>query len=114
MQKLANALIIAATIVCQACQPDGEAQNISEATIASEAGKPTPLPDDVLSVTKPLIGGILYSEPDFNSPTIAHFDTAQQVQLLDTTDALFVKVRLSKNAETYTGYISKAILPEQL
>jgi hypothetical protein len=111
MQKLANALIIAATIVCQACQSDGEQQNTSEATIA---GEPVQLPDDVLSVTKPLIGGILYSEPDFNSPTITHFDTAQQVQLLDTADALFIKVRLSKNAETYTGYISKAILPEQL
>ena len=113
MQKGANILLIVATIVCMACQPDGEQQNTSAATIAGENGASVSVPDDVLLVAKPLIAGELYSEPDFNSPTLTYFDTAQQVHLLDTSDALFVKVRLGKNAETYTGYISKAILPEQ-
>lgn len=114
MQKLFNVLFIAVTIACIACQPDAGNQDAAEETIANEDSEPVSLPADVLAVTKPLIAGELYSEPDFNSPTLAYFDTAQQVHLLDTADALFVKVRIGKNAETYTGYISKAILPEQL
>ncbi|NDK56799.1 hypothetical protein GWO68_12800 [Pontibacter sp. BT213] len=100
-------------MACTACQTEIEKQDTSEATIASETGMPPVLPADVLYVTKPLIKGELYSKPDFDSPTLAHFDTSQQIQLLDTTGTLFLKARIDKNAESITGYISKAIVPEQ-
>lgn len=114
MQKLTYVVSIALSIACTACQTEVKKQDTSEATIASETGMPPALPADVLSVTKPLIGGELYSKPDFDSPTLAYFDTAQQIQLLDTTGVMFLKARIDKNAETFTGYISKAIVPEQL
>lgn len=113
MHRLISILPIALILAGTACQSNTEKQDTSEATIATETGMPPVLPADVLSVTKPLIGGELYSKPDFDSPTLAHFDTAQQIQLLDTTGVMFLKVRIDKNAETFTGYISKAIIPEQ-
>ncbi|WP_222619655.1 MULTISPECIES: hypothetical protein [Pontibacter] len=113
MPRMIYIVSIAATIACTACHSEPNNPDTSEATIASETGKPVALPTDVLLVTKPLIGGELYSKADFDSPTLTHFDTSQQIQLLDTTDVLFMKARLDKNSETFTGYISKAILPEQ-
>jgi hypothetical protein len=112
MQKLKFVLRIAATLSCIACQPETEKQDTSASGVASKNGKPVSLPADVLLLTKPLISGELYSNPDFGSPSVARFDTAQQIQLLDTTDGLFMKARIYKNTQTFTGYISKAILPE--
>ena len=114
MQKLTYVVSIAVSIVCTACQTEVEKQDTSEATIASETGVPATMPADVLSVTKPLISGELYSKPDFDSPTLTRFDTTQQIQLLDTADTMFIKARIDKDAENFTGYVSKAILPEQL
>jgi hypothetical protein len=110
MQRLIGVLQIAILLAGAACQTNTEEQDTAEETISSEAGT---LPADVLSVTKPLINGQLYSKPDFDSPALAHFDTAQQIQLLDTTGMLFLRARIDKNKETFTGYISKAIIPEQ-
>ncbi|HEY4649773.1 MAG TPA: hypothetical protein VIG72_00080 [Pontibacter sp.] len=116
MLKRIHLLGIAATIVCAACSSntkDDEADS-SEATIASETGQAYALPADVLATAKPLIGGSLYSKPDFESSSLVRFDTTQLIQLLDTTNVLFFKARINRNQENYTGYISKAIIPEQL
>lgn len=90
-------------------------QDSSEATIASETGEinSDKLPADAVGVTKALINGVLYTGPSFKATTITQFDTSQQLILLDTTDILFVRVRLFKDTTAYTGYVSKAILPEK-
>ena len=113
MRKLIALLSITATIVCTACQTENRHQDTSEATIASETGAALPQPADVVAVTKPLISGELFSNPDFSSAKLISFDTAQHIQLLDTSGALFMKARVTRNSETFTGYISKAIIPEQ-
>jgi len=73
-----------------------------------------PLPADVLLVTRPLINGQLYSRPSFEGTSLVHFDTTQQIQVLDTTsNAIFVKARIRKDTAAFTGYVSRAILPEK-
>jgi len=112
MRKLIALLSITVTIACNACQTESRHQDTSEATIASETGAPLP-PADVVAVTKPLISGELFSNPDFSSAKLVSFDTAQHIHILDTTGALFMKARVTRNSTSYTGYISKAIIPEQ-
>ncbi|MBB6609901.1 hypothetical protein H7F15_02520 [Pontibacter sp. Tf4] len=114
MQKLICLLSLTATIACTACNNNNQADADGTSAVA-EAGEETyALPADVLTTAKPLIGGSLYSHPDFKSVSLVLFDTSQVIQLLDTSDALFFKARINRNHENYTGYISKAILPEQL
>ncbi|WP_235925827.1 hypothetical protein [Pontibacter burrus] len=112
MQKLIYLLGIMATIACIACSSDNSKPEPE--TIAAHEGGTYALPADVLATAKPLIGGSLYSEPDFESVSLMHFDTAQLIQLLDTSNVMFFKARIYRNKENYTGYISKAIIPEQL
>ncbi|PKV66941.1 hypothetical protein [Pontibacter ramchanderi] len=81
----------------------------SEATVASETGQ---LPADVLYATRPLIGGEVYRTASFQASSLLHFDTTQLIQVLDTTDAVFVKARVHRDTAAYTGFVSKAILPE--
>lgn len=78
--------------------------------IRSENGQE--LADDVLAVTKPLISGELYNRPDFESISLTRFDTSQEIQVLDTTDAVFSRVRIRKDTEELVGFVAKAILPE--
>ncbi|ARS36758.1 hypothetical protein [Pontibacter actiniarum] len=84
-----------------------------QATVASETGAPTPLAPDVLYATKPLISSKLYSQPDFQASSLAYFDTAQQINVLDTAHAMFVKARIRQDTTTITGYVPKTILPER-
>ncbi|MBF9251703.1 hypothetical protein I2I11_00185 [Pontibacter sp. 172403-2] len=86
----------------------------SAATDASEAGVAPPLPADVLLVTRSLINGQLYSRPSFEGMPLVHFDTTQLIQVLDTSsNAIFVKARIRKDTAAFTGYVSRAILPEE-
>ncbi len=78
--------------------------------VRSENGQE--LADDVLDVTKPLINGELYNEADFESISLTRFDTNQEIQVLDTTDAVFSRVRIKKETEEFVGFVAKAILPE--
>lgn len=108
MQKLTYVLlfIVGASLVgCNGNTPDAPASGSTD-TYA--------LPADVVATAKPLIGGILYSKPDFKSTTLVQFDTSQVIQLLDTSETMFFKARINRNQENYTGYISKAIIPERL
>ncbi|GAB3538806.1 hypothetical protein GCM10027443_34520 [Pontibacter brevis] len=89
------------------------AQGDAEATTASRTEEPVPLPKDVIYASKPLISGNLYARPSFGGTIIAHFDTTQQLHIIDTTDNVFVKVRMLQDTSTQTGYISKVILPAQ-
>lgn len=84
----------------------------SEATMASETGAATPLGPDVIYATKPLIGGEVYKTASFQATSLVYFDTTQLIQVLDTSDAMFVKARIQKDTAAYTGFVSKAILPE--
>ena len=113
MQKLIAVISIVATIACVACQPETKQQDTSDTTRTGETGAVLPQSADVVAVTKPLISGELFSSPDFSSKKLVSFDTAQYIQLLDTTGTLFMKARVNRNSETFTGYISKAIIPEQ-
>ncbi|WP_187264001.1 hypothetical protein [Pontibacter beigongshangensis] len=70
------------------------------------------LPADVISITKPLVGGQLYDEASFEGATLTSFDNAQDLQILDTSDVIFTKVRVRKEEKVYVGFIPKAILPE--
>ncbi|TXK47433.1 hypothetical protein FVR03_09560 [Pontibacter qinzhouensis] len=70
------------------------------------------LPKDVISVTRPLIGGQLYDEASFEGTTLTSFESSQELQILDTSDVIFTKVRVLKEEKEYTGFIPKAILPE--
>ena len=88
-------------------------QDSSEATVASETGTKVPLPADVLFATKPLIAGELYAKPDFQSPSLASFDTSQSIHVLDSSHAIFVHARIRKDTSLLTGYIPKTILPEK-
>lgn len=105
--------ILLGTVACRENNRANLEEDGSEATVASETGKAPPLPADVLIVAKPLISGQLYSKPNFESASIASFDTTQQIYILDTTDAIFVKARIRKDTSSFTGYVSRAILPEQ-
>ncbi len=82
----------------------------SEVTVASETGA---LAADVLYATRPLIGGDVYKTASFQSSSLMHFDTTQLIQVLDTTDAVFVKARIQRDTAAYTGFVPKAILPEE-
>lgn len=108
-------VLITLTILClSACSGRGnEEQGEEQAVIASETGLPIPLPSDVIYAAKPLISGKLYSQPDFKSRSIAYFDTAQQIYILDTSNAMFVKARIRQDTVQHTGYVPKTILPEQ-
>ena len=88
-------------------------EGTSEATVANKAGTKTPIPPDVLLVTKPLISGEMYTTPNFKSVSLVSFDTSQAIHVLDTTHTLFVKARLMRDTTTFTGYVSRTILPEE-
>ncbi len=109
---LLPALVILCMCVASCRQQEKLEIDDSEATMASETGATPPLPDDVLEVTHSLVSGQLYSHPDFQSSAIAHFDTTQEIQVLDTTNNLFIKARLRKDTTDVTGFVSKTILPE--
>jgi hypothetical protein len=114
MTRLTLVSLLCTILLSTACREGSRAeQDESEAIINSETGKLLTLPSDAVGVTKALINGILYKDPSFRANTITLFDTSQQLFLLDTTDIIFVKVRLMKDTTAYTGYVSKAILPEK-
>jgi len=106
--------ILVALFLCLAC--NSEKGNIeadgSEATVASETGTAIALPADVIYVTKPLISGEVYRTASFQAASLTRFDTTQTIQVLDTSDAVFVRARIQKDTAAYTGFVSKAILPE--
>lgn len=106
-------IILLATAACSDNKREAFEQDSSKATVASETGKETPLPDDVLLSTKPLIAGQLYEKPDFKSTALASFDTSQIIYVLDSSDAIFVQARIRKDTSLLTGYIPKTILPEK-
>ncbi|OKL41054.1 hypothetical protein [Pontibacter flavimaris] len=108
-------LLITLAVFClSACSGKTDhVQNEERATVASETGQPAPLPADVIYSTKPLISGKLYSQPDFEAPSVAYFDTTQQIHILDTTHAMFAKARIRQDTMQYTGFVPKTILPEQ-
>ena len=105
----------AALLVASSCSHDSDfvAHDGSEATIANETGTAAPLPHDVLYTSRALIGGKLYARPSFDGTVLAHFDTSQQLHIIDTAATVFVKVRLLHDTSSQTGYIPKAILPER-
>ncbi|GAB3193980.1 hypothetical protein ABID22_000378 [Pontibacter aydingkolensis] len=110
---LSGIIIVLLATACRENNREAIEQDSSEATMASETGKETPLPSDVLFATKPLIGGELYSKPDFQSTPVASFDTSQSIHILDSTHAIFVHARIRKDTSILTGYIPKTILPEK-
>ncbi|WP_242921136.1 hypothetical protein [Pontibacter liquoris] len=115
MRKLLLLGALAALTLTAGCNRNKKnmVQHSSEATEASETGATPPLEADVLLVTHPLINGQLYNSPSFEGVSLIHFDTAQQIQVLDTSNAIFIKARIRKDTIAYTGYVSKAILPEK-
>ena len=99
---------------CNRNEDTAEENHYSDAAAAGEADNVMPLTADVLLVTRALINGQLYSQPSFEGVPLARFDTAQQIHVLDTTsDIIFVKARIRKDTVVLTGYVSKAILPEE-
>lgn len=98
---------------CREGTRDTIKQDSSETTVASETGIEVPLPDDVLHATKPLIAGELYTTTDFKSPSLASFDTSQQIFVMDTTHAIFVRAKLKRDTAWLIGYVPKTILPER-
>lgn len=115
MKPALSTISLALALLSFSCNDSGreEQDNLEEAPIANETGEPAPLPKDVIYASKPLISGNLYARPSFGGTIIAHFDTSEQLHIIDTTDNVFVKVRLLQDTSTHTGYISKIILPEQ-
>ncbi|WP_299826424.1 hypothetical protein [uncultured Pontibacter sp.] len=115
MRKLILTGIIA-LVLNSSCRENSRGtieHDTSEATVASETGTEAPLPAEVLLATKPLIAGQLYAKPDFQSASLASFDTSQSIHVLDTSDAIFVQARIRKDSSVLTGYIPKTILPEK-
>lgn len=107
-------LLALAALCLHACSDASDnGQDQEQATIASETGRPAPLPADVVYVTKSLINGKLYSQPNFEAASIAYFDTTQQLYILDTTHTMFAQARIQQDTSTYTGFVPKTILPEQ-
>jgi len=118
MLKLNISGLLFLLIMFSACRENNRTleHDASQATIESETGitnATTVLPPDAVGVTKALINGALYDAPSFEANEITRFDTSQPLFLLDTTDIIFVKVRLIKDSTRYTGFVSKAILPEK-
>ncbi|WP_242926500.1 SH3 domain-containing protein [Pontibacter vulgaris] len=111
-KTLFAALLILCVAIASCKEREGLKVDDSEATIASETGALPRLSADVLEVTQPLVSGRLYTSPDFESAVITNFDTAQEIQVLDTTNNLFIKARLHKDTSDFTGFVSKTILPE--
>ncbi|WP_051080632.1 hypothetical protein [Pontibacter roseus] len=108
-------LTLAACSLLSSCR-DGERGNLvrdeSETTVASETGAAIAYPADVIYATKPLISGEVYKTASFQGISLVHFDTTQVIQVLDTVDEVFVKARIQRDTAAYTGFVSKAILPE--
>ena len=116
MKPALSFISLATVLLSFSCSDNGrdaEQNNTEEATITSKAEEQAPLPIDVIYAARPLISGSLYARPSFAGTIIAHFDTSQQLHIIDTTDNVFVKVRMLQDTSTHTGYISKVILPEQ-
>ncbi|MBF8964313.1 hypothetical protein I0P70_13750 [Pontibacter sp. FD36] len=111
MKTTLTACMLAIFVSLTACNSEQRSMEAddSEATVASETGG---LPADVLYATRPLIGGEVYKTASFQANSLLHFDTTQLIQVLDTTDAMFVKARVHRDTAAYTGFVSKAILPE--
>jgi hypothetical protein len=110
---LTGFLIVFLSVSCRERNRETMEQDSSEATMASEIGTDIPRAADVMLVTQPLIGGELYTSPDFKSTALAQFDTAQHIHVIDTTHPIFVRARIKKENTTLTGYIPKTILPDK-
>lgn len=105
----------AALLVASSCNDNSDSvgHDGAEATIANETGTAAPLPNDVVYSSRALISGKLYARPSFDGTVLAHFDTSQQLHIIDTASNIFVKVRLLHDTSSQTGYVPRAILPEQ-
>jgi hypothetical protein len=111
MKTLSTLCTFAVLTVFSACNTErsGIETDGSDVTVASETGS---LAADVLYATRPLIGGDVYKSASFQATSLIHFDTTQLIQVLDTTDAVFVRARVQRDTAAYTGFVPKAILPE--
>jgi hypothetical protein len=101
-------------VSCTENEDRSEEDSSSESMADFETGENTPLPADVILVTKPLISGTLYKNPVFTAKSITRFDTSQSILVLDTSHNVFVQARIRKDSKTLIGYIPKAILPERV
>ena len=115
MNRLFAFVFLTVMLLASSCSDRSElaGHDDAEATIANESGTPAPLPKDVLYASRALISGKLYARPNFEGTVLAHFDTSQQLHIIDTTDNIFVKARLPHDTSSQTGYIPRAILPER-
>ncbi|PRY04632.1 hypothetical protein CLV24_13438 [Pontibacter ummariensis] len=114
MKQLLTPLLFVVPLTITSCGANNDA--VDEAEMASTPvaeEESVRLPADVLYATKPLINGKLYNHPDFDSKVVAYFDTAQQIQVLDASDNVFVRARLQQDTSLQIGYLPKAILPER-
>ncbi|MCC9166476.1 hypothetical protein [Pontibacter harenae] len=100
-------------LIVASCSSRSIEEDTSEATVANETGATAPIPSDVLLVTKPLVSGKIYTQPDFESQELASFDTSQTIHVIDTTHNLFVKARLVRDTTNVIGFVSRTILPEE-
>lgn len=111
MKAILLVVLSAVLVSVSGCRENSGNGDASGEIPGSEAG--AGIPADVLLVTNAIVDGELYSRPSFNGISLTHFDTSHQIQVLDTTDQLFVKARLIKDTTAFMGYVSKAILPEK-
>ncbi|GGG08229.1 hypothetical protein GCM10011323_10960 [Pontibacter amylolyticus] len=111
MKTTLTVCVLALFTSLAACNSEHRSTEVdgSEATVASETGG---LPADVLYATRPLMGGEVYRTASFQAVSLLRFDTTQVIQVLDTSDVMFVKARVHRDTTAYTGFVSKAILPE--
>jgi hypothetical protein len=93
-----------------ACQPSETSQEAAEAPVAAPAA-PRP---DVVAVGYTSEETNLLAQPDFGAPTVLTIDPLATVEILDTSNVFFFRVRVPDQGPNAAGYIDRVYLSDDL
>lgn len=107
--KLLPALALFAVLM--GCQKPSETKQ--EAAEAPPVAAPSPRPDVVaLGYTSEETS--LLAQPDFGAPTVLTIDPLATVEILDTTNVFFYRVRVPDQGLNAAGFVDRVYLADDL
>ncbi|CAN5812015.1 hypothetical protein BH24BAC1_BH24BAC1_19810 [soil metagenome] len=111
--KISFLPILAFLLILCACQP---AENRQEATqTPAETAPATPsLRPDVVRLGYTSEETSLLAQPDFGAPTVMTIEPLATIEILDTSNAFFYRVRVPESSPNATGYVDRVYLSDDL
>jgi hypothetical protein len=95
------------------CQPSETQQEVTPGSETAYPASPALRPDVAwLGYTSEETK--LLAQPDFGAPTISSIRPLEAVEVIDTTDTFFVRVRINREGQDITGYIDRVYLSDNL